>query len=351
MARRDQFERLMRLLSLVARPEGATLPDLRTELCVARRTVYRDLETLERCGVPIFVVDDELPKRWHVRPEFRRQASLTLGPDELILLAVLEGVSEGNGPFAEPLTRLLGKIRAALPTELLRRARALTTCVAALARPSGREGTPVGLLTVLAEAIETHAQVQLDYEGRSTGRSVRAVEPLALALRGRGVYLVARDPLRADVRKYLLTRVRAARLMGTRFRPPADFDVDEYFGDAFGVHGGEVHDVVLHFDREAARHVRESVWHRSQRIEDRPDGSVVFSMRAAGMVEIKSWVQSYGAAVRVLGPPALAEAVRQDALLVTARATVRESPALPSARPSRRPGAGTGTGNRAGGAR
>ena len=120
MARRDQFERTHRLLRLVGRSEGESLPPLVHEPGVNRRTVYRAIEAFGRRGGPVLLADETLPKRWHVRPDYLRAASLLLGPDELRLLSIphVHARDAQDGPLAEAVRRLVSKIRRALPKEL-----------------------------------------------------------------------------------------------------------------------------------------------------------------------------------------------------------------------------------------
>ena len=55
--------------------------------------------------------------------------------------------------------------------------------------------------------------------------------------------------------------------------------------------------------------MREAVWHRSQRLTERGDGGVDLAVTVAGIVEIQSWILSWGGAAEVLEPPELREAI------------------------------------------
>ena len=59
-----------------------------------------------------------------------------------------------------------------------------------------------------------------------------------------------------------------------------------------------------------ARFIRKRLWHPYQRIEENPDGSLVLHMKTAGLVEVGSWVLSFGSDAEVLAP----ESLRQDCL-------------------------------------
>jgi proteasome accessory factor B len=60
-----------------------------------------------------------------------------------------------------------------------------------------------------------------------------------------------------------------------------------------------------------AHRVRESVWHRSQRLVELPGGGVELTVQVAGIIEIRPWILSWGDGVEVLAPDALRDSVRQ----------------------------------------
>jgi predicted DNA-binding transcriptional regulator YafY len=61
-----------------------------------------------------------------------------------------------------------------------------------------------------------------------------------------------------------------------------------------------------------ASYIRERVWHESQSLEDRADGSVVLRMSVALGWELRSWIKGFLPHVRVLSPAHLREEVAHD---------------------------------------
>ena len=66
----------------------------------------------------------------------------------------------------------------------------------------------------------------------------------------------------------------------------------------------------MEFDREVTANVSERIWHQSQRIEKKKDGSIVIKMKVAPSPEITSWVLSYGPHAQVLKPKWLLDDVK-----------------------------------------
>ena len=68
----------------------------------------------------------------------------------------------------------------------------------------------------------------------------------------------------------------------------------------------------LHFEAPAADYVRERVWHESQSLEERPDGSVALRLMVAPGPELQAWVKGFLPHVRVAAPRSLREAIARD---------------------------------------
>ena len=114
------------------------------------------------------------------------------------------------------------------------------------------------------------------------------------------------------MRTYKVERILSSTLTADRYDVPADFDPDRWLAHSWGIWSSDTtapQTIKLRFEASVAQRVRESIWHRSQRIADLPDGRLELSVTVAGIVEIRPWVLSWGEAVEVLEPAALRDAV------------------------------------------
>jgi predicted DNA-binding transcriptional regulator YafY len=107
-------------------------------------------------------------------------------------------------------------------------------------------------------------------------------------------------------------RIKRLELLEQSFEIPKDFDLGAYARGAFGITGGKPENVELHFGAAAADYVRERVWHESQSLEEREDGSVVLRMSVAPGPELQTWIKGFLPHVRVVAPRALREAIARD---------------------------------------
>ena len=63
---------------------------------------------------------------------------------------------------------------------------------------------------------------------------------------------------------------------------------------------------------KVAPYVRARVWHTSQQMRERPDGTLVLAMNVCHDWALRSWILSWGPFARVLTPAALAKELRSD---------------------------------------
>jgi predicted DNA-binding transcriptional regulator YafY len=80
--------------------------------------------------------------------------------------------------------------------------------------------------------------------------------------------------------------------------------------------------VEIAFAAPMAGYIRERVWHESQALEDRADGSIVLRMSVAPGWELKSWIKGFLPHVRVVHPASLRNEIASD--LAEARAAFEE---------------------------
>ena len=88
MPRGDQLSRQWRLLQMIDRPQGVTVDDAARDLQCTIRTIWRDLDALDKAGFPLY------PDRaangnksvWRVQEAFKQKLPLKLTLGELAAL-------------------------------------------------------------------------------------------------------------------------------------------------------------------------------------------------------------------------------------------------------------------------
>lgn len=309
---RPPIERMLRIHQAVADEQYPNCRSLAVELEVSAKTVMRDIEFMrDRLKLPIAFCPCRNGYRYTEPVDNFPLVQVTEG--ELVALFVAEQALKQyrDTPFAAPLHAAFEKLTRQLTDPVsftwsdLERAFSFRTL-----------GAPVGdvaLFQTVSRAVLRQHELEFEYRKLNTSRyEPRRVQPYHLACVESQWYLFAHDTARADMRTFVLSRMRNARDTGTRFRRPSDFSIQKFLARSFGVYEGDRHvQIRLRFSAAAAQLVQERIWHPSQRFHPRADGSVEMTLELGGFPEVLRWVLSWGDGVEVIAPAEFRELVQQ----------------------------------------
>ena len=80
-------------------------------------------------------------------------------------------------------------------------------------------------------------------------------------------YIIGRRTDADEPRTYRVARFKTLQMLDQPADVPEDFDLKEYFGNAWAVfRGDKTCDVEIRFTPEAAKIVTETVWHHTQKV-------------------------------------------------------------------------------------
>ncbi len=317
MSKYERLARLLKIITLVKANPRLTRSDL-ARLCEVNsvRTIQRDINSLAIAEVPIYWSGDG----YEIMPNFFLPP-LALSVEEALSLALsTRAYSDGEGQFHEnAIESAISKIVAALPNAT----RELLEIDSDRISVESRKATDVGgLISRLYQAILNTKQLLIRYYSYSRDSiSERIVDPYALTFRRRAWYLVAFCYTRSEVRMFRANRVKAMEYTGRIFSYPANFSLADYMGNSWqSMRGkGEETEVVVKFDARIAPLIKEVDWHPTQRIEDLPDGSILYIATVPETKEISLWILSYGHQAEVLAP----EGLRKEMMAVAEKMSQR----------------------------
>ncbi len=300
-----RFARVLRVLELIQGRSRYGVKDIAAELECSERTIFRDLAVLELAGVPWFY--DEAEQSYRIRPGYNFPA-INLTDEELIgqgtanAMTSVQGldVTDGAGPTTRKLRATSKEESAKLLAEVVRVTSVLDLKLAdhtkhheiirtvqwALIQRKRLSGTYGSPYEVKPKRIELH--------------------PYRLCLVKQAWYLIARPEGSDHPQTYRVTRFKTLRPVDVPSVIPTDFNLQSYFGNAWGVYrGDQSNEVQVRFSREAAHLVTETVWHSTQTIERHKDGSVTLRFVVDGLNEIVHWVLGWSGRAKVIQPPGL----------------------------------------------
>jgi len=302
--RGDQITRVLKLGHLL-RGKGRTLQQLRAELGVTKRTIQRDIQVLEQAGFPVSSVQRNRSIYWKLAYDHVAEAALDLTHEERMALYFSRGLLKplAGTPFFDAIESALAKIGAGIsaPGHSLLQSMDSQVGIAAFGMKDFSRSRDV--IAALTRAIQHHFTVTLTHATPQHRNAVEyRLDPYRLQYHQGGLYLIALDHAKEDVRTFAVERIRSAVVTRNRFAPPPAATLDELQSTAFQLIHGEAQLVRIRFSPEQAPYVAERIWHESQKLEAQPDGSVILSLTVASLWEVKRWLIGWGADAVALDP-------------------------------------------------
>ncbi len=223
-------DRLFTIVQLLRGGRHVTARRLAERLEVSERTIYRDVDELTLCGVPIEGEAGRgyrLPKTFEIPP-------LMFDRDEIEALVVgVRLVEAWCGPgLAASARSALTRIRGAVPASLIERIDDSPVYAPRFARGAGPPH-----FEIAHQAIADSRRIELRYVSDDGTASVRAVRPLGLYFWGNVWTLAAWCELRADFRSFRLDRMREP-ILGAAFAAEPDKTLDVFLARVRAGPGG-----------------------------------------------------------------------------------------------------------------
>jgi predicted DNA-binding transcriptional regulator YafY len=294
-------------LKLLNARQGFRPGELAEYFEVNRATIHRDLEEISR---RTNLLQDEAGRYRILSTDYVREVRLSNAEALTIYLALrrfIRQTSHAPGFFATAIKKITTALHhSSLIEQLGESAEALN-----IERQASRDQTEVWnrLLQGWYESVVMKVEYR---KGRQTQTEVHDFEPYLFepAVLSHGTYVIGWSRTRAQLRTFKVDRIQRVSLTAQFFSPKQNITAVDLLRHAWGVwYGVELTQVVLRFAPEVAERVRETIWHPSQVIEAQPDGSLLWSVKIAGTLELVSWIRGWGHEVEVLAPMQLREEI------------------------------------------
>lgn len=313
--RNAEVIRQWKILKRIEAGRYTTAQDLADEHGVTERTIRRDIEALQEAGFPLYDDRSDGRKVWRLVEGHRQRLTQTFTLAELAALYFGKNLMSflGGAPFAQDLEAAFSKIREALPARSLPYLSRIQDLFSARPEPFKDYSKKKDVIASLIDGTLHQRQLRIEYFSFNSRKTkAYTLDPYRLVYHHGGLYLYARAHEYGEVRTFAVERISRIEVLDSGFEVPADFNVAEYARSAFGIAGGKPVALELVFDSEMAGYVRERVWHESQSLEERTDGSVLLKMNVAGSWELKSWIKGFVPHVRVLQPASLRDEIARE---------------------------------------
>lgn len=287
---------------------------------MSRRTAFRDIEALRAAGVP--VAFDEERDRYSI-PGTYFLPPINFTPDEalsLVALATEMGRSD-RLPFYEPAQRAARKLEDSLPAALRQELKQIARAIHIQPMPVSPLAAKHEFYQQLVDARARRRVVRIDYDSLTEWEVIRTkLRPYQLLFSRHSWYVIGRSTLHGEVRTFNLSRITSLEMLEEKFVLPRGFSLQRHLKNAWQLIPGDGADdrVAIQFKPLVARNVSEVIWHKTQRLEFQPDGSLIFRAQVSGLQEIMWWILGYGDQAEVLEPTELREMVARRARALAA---------------------------------
>jgi predicted DNA-binding transcriptional regulator YafY len=323
LATRPPLRRLFWAIGRLRSGKPLKATDLAGEFEVTVRTAYRDLDFLrDEWGVPLEF--DRAKGTYILTEPLASLPSVGFSQGELVALYFAEKVlAQYRGtPFERDVESAFRKMQDLLPQEVRVSPSVLDDYLSFDAGPLHTPDAAVFRSVLAARRLKRRLLVR--YRSLSSDRTTERRIHAYQVFNHRGDwYLAGWDEARKAVRIFALHRIRRAFVTTGSYEIPPDFNFRRYMADAFGIQKGDKPvPVAIRFAPRQARWIRERRWHRSAKVQEGLDGSLVLTMRVAETSEIVRWVLQFGHEAEVLEPLSLRATVAEQ--LKTALAAYRK---------------------------
>jgi predicted DNA-binding transcriptional regulator YafY len=230
-----------------------------------------------------------------------------------ILVASFALEALGDSPHASVISSVVDRLANELPETMKVSSDTLSQMLRF--ETGSRARGSLQYMALLHRAVSERRVMKITYySNTSREETIRNVEPYSILFHQRHWYVICFCRMRQDMRDFRVDRIRDAYLLDDVFSIPTEFDLDTYLGSAFGMHRGDKeYPVHIRFSEFQARWIQEEVWHESQLIVRRSDGTLDLMMQVTGLNDVARWVLSYGGEAEVISPPALRHRVAVEA--------------------------------------
>ena len=218
-------DRLFQIVASFGRGKRISADVLARRLEVSTRTIYRDMQDLIKCGIPI----EGEPGKGYRLLEGYLVPPLMFDDEELQALAFGAEVAKawGDESMSDAADRILDKIAAVLPSHMRPRM-ALSSAYVPDVHVSPDITQQLG---AVRSAIRDGKRVEINYEDAKERMTNRVVWPLGLVYWGAKWTLVAWCELREDFRTFRVDRIESVETLQLSIPNVAGRTLDNYFAE------------------------------------------------------------------------------------------------------------------------
>ncbi len=318
--RLEETRRTARVLDVIQHiavaPSRWTRKALAEKYEVSERQIQKDFEIIRNRLNLDLRRDGEGYFLWNV-PKFPTLAYSF--PEAMSLLLAARAARMIPGIDSDELAAAIGRLESLFPPEVRHLLKEVTCQSAGGVRRQNGGNDRHDILVLLNKAICEKRGIVIIGRKSASGKSVvrNEVDPYRINPFMRVWRLIAYDHARKDIVEIDIDRIKGVELLERTFELPEDLSMNAYFVGVWGVFPrktGSLEDIVLEFEPDAARWVKEGLWPAGRKMERLGGGRMRMKISLSISPDFLSWLMYFGRRVRVIKPDWLREKVAAEHL-------------------------------------
>jgi len=309
----NKIERLMNTIIILKSNPGIKVKNLAQIFNTSCRTIYRDFKSLDSAGLPVYSSTGPYGGYYIDEHYFLPPLRFTGEEAASLFLAGNFLLQQKGFPYQKDMHLALLKIENLLQKDNKKYIREVKDSISFSIQKLKDYEDYSETFTLLNEAILNKRHIHLKYYTISRDEiTTRTVNPYHLMFRQGVWYLIAYCHWRQEIKIFRIDRIKEMEILSETFDIPADFSLTTYMGKTWQVVRGEDIAIKVKIFPPASRWVKEEIRHSTQKIEELPDGSIIFSAEVSGLLEVKKWILSMGKNAEVLSPMSLRQEIEEE---------------------------------------
>jgi len=169
-------------------------------------------------------------------------------------------------------------------------------------------------IRIIINAILNRNVLEINYESLKSGRmKIYTLEPCKILNYKGALYMVAYRRDRNEFNHFALQRIYELKILPGTFVRDKEYDNERYVRERFGLSHLKAKNIVLRIDKEIVPHMKGRIWHKSQKLEEKKDGSMRLSMKVTVSPELIGWILNWRGYITVIKPDSLKKEIKEIA--------------------------------------
>lgn len=297
----DRTARLLKLQLLISQyPGGISIEQIAQKCSISKRTVYRDLATLERdLGVPIW---ENGNKRGITEGYFLPPVSFTL-QEAMNLFICIRLMRTYSYLHKDDIISTFVKLNSIVPPPFKKLIQNTLEYIENQPQDKRRANN----YSKIIKAWISHNRLKFLYQKiNEEFPREHVIEPYFVesSAINRTSFVIAYSHLYKSIYTFNISRiVGEVAILGDTYTVPADFNEINYLSSAWSVFNqGELQTVKLRFAPTLGRVIMDTPLHPSSTFEIQNDRSVIVTLTVLISMDFLSWILAWGDDVEVLSP-------------------------------------------------